>query len=166
MLNHNSPVLTHFVLPPRSDYVRSTSNYHKHISSIRIIDLDSTRWKLCEKEVQLRRRLFWQLFFMDTWIVSTHSYKHESHEKLQSQSFCFGRPPIMSHTFIDCSYPLDEDETVDADGHKNMGCMFLTTSWFLTDKLGLKTTTGHYSTRCCCIRSRVLPLALNHPHIL
>jgi len=38
----------------------------------------------------------------------------------------------MSALYIDCPFPLDPDEVVDADGQKHMGCMFfrILKSWF------------------------------------
>jgi Fungal specific transcription factor domain len=35
------------------------------------VDMDGARWNLAQEEVERRRRLFWQLFIYDTWIVST-----------------------------------------------------------------------------------------------
>ena len=41
---------------------------------MRTPDLDSSRWKLSQENVQRRRRLFWQLFVIDTGLVSTIPY--------------------------------------------------------------------------------------------
>ncbi|KAF8218975.1 hypothetical protein L208DRAFT_1345035 [Tricholoma matsutake] len=62
-------------------------------------DLDSSRWKLSQENIERRRRLFWQLFVLDTGV-----------------SFFFGRPPIMSSAYIDCPLPREtEDVITDGD---------------------------------------------------
>jgi len=66
------------------------------------LQLDGIHWNLPQRDIQRLRRLFWQLFFFDIAI-----------------SFVCGRPPIISTAFIDCSYPQDMDETVEANGEKH-----------------------------------------------
>ncbi|KAH9950983.1 fungal-specific transcription factor domain-containing protein [Amylocystis lapponica] len=68
------------------------------------LHVNSSRWKLDEEASQRRCRVFWQLFFQDTWL-----------------SFGFGRPPSMSLAFIDCEFPKDPEEQVTNEGHKNWG---------------------------------------------
>ncbi|RDB24336.1 putative transcriptional regulatory protein C1F7.11c [Hypsizygus marmoreus] len=65
------------------------------------LHLNCARWNLSEANVQRRCRLFWQLFFLDSW-----------------GSFNFGRPPSMSFAFIDCPVPTEVDEPLNADGEK------------------------------------------------
>ncbi|KAF9461945.1 fungal-specific transcription factor domain-containing protein [Collybia nuda] len=67
------------------------------------LHLNSARWKLSSDNVQRRSRVFWQLFYLDTWA-----------------SFNFGRPPTISSSFTDCPFPVDSEEVVDADGQKQM----------------------------------------------
>ncbi|KIJ93761.1 hypothetical protein K443DRAFT_643750 [Laccaria amethystina LaAM-08-1] len=52
--------------------------------------LNGTRWKLRDEVIQRRSRVFWQLFVLDT-----------------CSSFCFGRPPGISPSYIDCSLPKE-----------------------------------------------------------
>jgi hypothetical protein len=100
------------------------------ISNVRVLtvdiaDLNSARWKLSVDNVQRRCRLFWQLFYLDTWAVSSTSrLSFNECEQFSYQSFYFGRPPTMSASYIDCPFPLDPDEAVSADGGKKMSCRF------------------------------------------
>lgn len=54
------------------------------------LHLNGTRWKLRDEVIQRRSRVFWQLFVLDT-----------------CSSFCFGRPPGISPSYIDCSLPKE-----------------------------------------------------------
>ncbi|TFY63364.1 hypothetical protein EVJ58_g3293 [Rhodofomes roseus] len=67
-------------------------------------DVNSTRWKLDYDAGQRRARVFWQLFFQDTW-----------------QSFGFGRPPSMCLSFVDCPFAKDPEERINAQGQKEGG---------------------------------------------
>ncbi|KAJ7594320.1 fungal-specific transcription factor domain-containing protein [Mycena floridula] len=54
--------------------------------------------------IQRRRRVFWTAVFIDTWL-----------------SLTLGRPPTIRHSDVDCPLPIDEDETVDEHGTRQMG---------------------------------------------
>ncbi|KAH9837369.1 fungal-specific transcription factor domain-containing protein [Rhodofomes roseus] len=68
------------------------------------LHVNSTRWKLDYDAGQRRARVFWQLFFQDTW-----------------QSFGFGRPPSMCLSFVDCPFAKDPEERINAQGQKEGG---------------------------------------------
>ncbi|KAJ7617219.1 fungal-specific transcription factor domain-containing protein [Roridomyces roridus] len=54
------------------------------------VNLDSSRWSLCDDLSQQRRRAFWQLFIADSCL-----------------SLSLGRPPSLSTPYVGCSYPDD-----------------------------------------------------------
>ncbi|KIK58189.1 hypothetical protein GYMLUDRAFT_45397 [Collybiopsis luxurians FD-317 M1] len=77
------------------------------------LHLNSSRWKLPDDIQQMRYRLFWTLFTTDTW-----------------SSFHYGRPPSLSHAYIDCPFPKDTEEFINADGERETGFHFW--SWQFT----------------------------------
>ena len=72
-------------------------------------DLNGTRWKLRDEVIQRRSRVFWQLFVLDTCSVCLTPSLAPSvfNIILFGQSFCFGRPPGISPSYIDCSLPKE-----------------------------------------------------------
>ncbi|KAG7100165.1 hypothetical protein E1B28_001945 [Marasmius oreades] len=67
-------------------------------------DLNGARWKLPEEIQQRRNRVFWSLFANDTW-----------------SSFSYGRPPNLSPVYVDCPFPKDCEEFVNAEGEREFG---------------------------------------------
>ncbi|KAI0756451.1 hypothetical protein C8Q80DRAFT_1128643 [Daedaleopsis nitida] len=62
------------------------------------LHMSSCRWRLGEETTLQRNRVFWQLFFQDTWL-----------------SFGFGRPPSINLAFVDCELPSDGAGPADQD---------------------------------------------------
>ncbi|RPD64668.1 hypothetical protein L226DRAFT_565357 [Lentinus tigrinus ALCF2SS1-7] len=62
------------------------------------LHMNSHRWRLDEAAAAQRNRVFWQLFFQDTWL-----------------SYGFGRPPSINLAFIDCDMPQDPEVSEDQD---------------------------------------------------
>ncbi|KAI0714759.1 hypothetical protein C8Q76DRAFT_618064 [Earliella scabrosa] len=60
------------------------------------VNVSSCRWNLGEEATAQRNRVFWQLFFQDTWL-----------------SFGFGRPSSINLAFVDCEIP--NDTTLEGD---------------------------------------------------
>lgn len=63
-----------------------------------------------------RRRLFWQLFVRDTWMVNHSTCIHprtKTHDQLQSCAY--GRPPLVSPAFIDCVLPNSNSDECTID---------------------------------------------------
>ncbi|KAI1790935.1 fungal-specific transcription factor domain-containing protein [Ganoderma leucocontextum] len=56
------------------------------------LHMSSSRWRLCDSAALQRTRVFWQLFFQDTWL-----------------SFGFGRPPSINVAFVDCEMPMEPE---------------------------------------------------------
>ncbi|PIL31283.1 transcription factor [Ganoderma sinense ZZ0214-1] len=54
--------------------------------------MSSSRWRLSDSAALQRHRVFWQLFFQDTWL-----------------SFGFGRPPSINVAFVDCEMPMEPE---------------------------------------------------------
>ncbi|KZT73240.1 hypothetical protein DAEQUDRAFT_662513, partial [Daedalea quercina L-15889] len=74
------------------------------VSPVMCADVNSNRWKLDPENGQKRARVFWQLLMQDTWL-----------------SFGFGRPPSMCLSFVDCPFPKDTEERMNAQGQKEGG---------------------------------------------
>ncbi|KAI0713141.1 fungal-specific transcription factor domain-containing protein [Cerioporus squamosus] len=62
------------------------------------LHMNSHRWRLDEAATAQRNRVFWQLFFQDTWL-----------------SYGFGRPPSINLSFVDCEMPQDPEVSEDQD---------------------------------------------------
>ncbi|TFK76007.1 hypothetical protein BDN72DRAFT_756432 [Pluteus cervinus] len=60
---------------------------------------DSARWNLDAKIVERRRKLFWEVFSVDTFY-----------------SLALGRPPCIRVSYIDCQFPEDDEAKLDQDG--------------------------------------------------
>jgi hypothetical protein len=69
------------------------------------LHLGGERFRLEEREIKRRERVFWHLFSSDVWA-----------------SFTSGRPPSASLSFVDCDLPDDNEEQEGSDGKKPMGC--------------------------------------------
>ncbi|TCD62867.1 hypothetical protein EIP91_006273 [Steccherinum ochraceum] len=97
------------------------------------LHVNSSKWQLDAEASERRSHVFWQLFFQDTWI-----------------SFGFGRPPIISLSYVDCDMPKDTEESIDNEGHKHWG--YHTWSWQYSKLLhnvmnqAFAAKTPHYST--------------------
>jgi hypothetical protein len=65
---------------------------------------DSAKWNLDARTVQRRRALFWEVFAADV-----------------SHSLAIGRPPAIHLSYVDCEYPIDEEETLDESGVPQQG---------------------------------------------
>ncbi|TFK66191.1 hypothetical protein BDN72DRAFT_961949 [Pluteus cervinus] len=68
------------------------------------LHINGHRWGLDSSTVEKRNRVFWPLFVYDVWT-----------------SFCFGRPPSMSMSYIDCPFPEDQDSVLGPSGEGEMG---------------------------------------------
>ncbi|KAI0273975.1 fungal-specific transcription factor domain-containing protein [Russula aff. rugulosa BPL654] len=68
------------------------------------LHLGGERFRLEEREIKRRDRVFWHLFSSDVWA-----------------SFTSGRPPSTSLSFVDCDLPDDNEEQEGSDGKKPMG---------------------------------------------
>ncbi|KAI0095188.1 hypothetical protein BDY19DRAFT_1039110 [Irpex rosettiformis] len=68
------------------------------------LHVKSSKWQLDEEASNRRSHVFWQLFHKDAWL-----------------SFGFGRPPCLSLTFVDCDFPKDPEEKMDAEGKRDWG---------------------------------------------
>ncbi|TFK85568.1 hypothetical protein K466DRAFT_587982 [Polyporus arcularius HHB13444] len=67
------------------------------------LHMNSHRWRLDETATAQRNRVFWQLFFQDTWL-----------------SYGFGRPPSINLAFVDCEMPEDP-EVYDEQDKREVG---------------------------------------------
>ncbi|KAI0003869.1 fungal-specific transcription factor domain-containing protein [Russula compacta] len=68
------------------------------------LHLGGARFRLEQREIKRRERVFWHLFSSEVWA-----------------SFTSGRPPCTSLSFVDCDLPDDNEEQVGSDGDKLMG---------------------------------------------
>ncbi|GJF00201.1 fungal-specific transcription factor domain-containing protein [Phanerochaete sordida] len=68
------------------------------------LHVKSSRWHLDEEASTRRASVFWQVFVRDTWL-----------------SFTFGRPPTINLSWVDCGFPKDPEERIDANGHAEWG---------------------------------------------
>lgn len=80
-------------------------------------DRDSGRWKLPQDETEKRRRLFWEVYLLDMWLVRD-PWVFLVVIDLGSQSFGLGRPPGISSIHVDCQLPLYEEDDRSPDGCK------------------------------------------------
>lgn len=71
-------------------------------------DRESSQWKMDAKTLNKRRKLFWEVFHIDTFM-----------------SLTLGRPPSIRLSYVDCQFPIDDEETLDNDGNHLPGREFL-----------------------------------------
>lgn len=76
---------------------------HKLAQSIGL-HRDPARWSLDAKTVQRRRILFWELHYHDSMY-----------------SLAMGRPPATRFSYVDCEFPVDEEEFLDENGDRQPG---------------------------------------------
>lgn len=65
---------------------------------------DSAPWNIDPATVQKRRNLFWEVFAADV-----------------SHSLALGRPPAIHLSYVDCEYPIDDEENVNEAGEIQTG---------------------------------------------
>ncbi|KAK0212795.1 fungal-specific transcription factor domain-containing protein [Desarmillaria ectypa] len=65
---------------------------------------ESSQWTMDTKTLHKRRKLFWEVFFIDTFM-----------------SLTLGRPPSIRPSYVDCQFPIDDEETLDNDGNRLPG---------------------------------------------
>lgn len=65
---------------------------------------ESPQWKMDAKTLNKRRKLFWEVFYVDTFM-----------------SLTLGRPPSIRLSYVDCQFPIDEEETLDNEGNRLPG---------------------------------------------
>ncbi|KAK7061636.1 Zn(2)-C6 fungal-type domain-containing protein [Favolaschia claudopus] len=68
------------------------------------VNRDSARWNMDPKTVNRRRSLFWELFSAELF-----------------QSVALGRPPSIRLSYVDCEFPLLEDQSLDENGKPRVG---------------------------------------------
>ncbi|KAK0485844.1 hypothetical protein IW261DRAFT_1452380 [Armillaria novae-zelandiae] len=61
-------------------------------------------WKMDATTLNKRRKLFWEVFYVDTFM-----------------SLTLGRPPSIRLSYVDCQFPIDDEETLDNDGNRLPG---------------------------------------------
>ncbi|KAI9511888.1 fungal-specific transcription factor domain-containing protein [Russula earlei] len=69
------------------------------------LHLGGARFRLEQREIKRRNRVFWHLLTSDVWA-----------------SFTSGRPPSTSLSFVDCDLPDDSEEQAENDGERLMSC--------------------------------------------
>lgn len=70
-----------------------------------------------EKTVELRRRLFWEVYTADIFHVGFNL--HSCYTLIFFQSVALGRPPSIELSYVDVSFPTCSDDDPDAQ------CMYL-----------------------------------------
>ncbi|KAF7975573.1 hypothetical protein HWV62_9275 [Athelia sp. TMB] len=70
---------------------------------------DPERWNMDDKTANCRRRLFWELYFMDLIVVSLDNGQMNSSPDI-SQGLTLGRPPCIDLAYVDCAFPSDRSE--------------------------------------------------------
>ncbi|KAK0225961.1 fungal-specific transcription factor domain-containing protein [Armillaria fumosa] len=65
---------------------------------------ESSQWKMDVTTLNKRRKLFWEVFYVDTFM-----------------SLTLGRPPSIRLSYVDCQFPIDDEETLDNDGNRLPG---------------------------------------------
>lgn len=68
--------------------------------------------------------LFWQMFLIDTLLVSVPPLASSDLYSYKTQSFYAGRPPNVSLDWIDAPYPDDEFPVKNDKGELEMSCKY------------------------------------------
>ncbi|KAK0461217.1 fungal-specific transcription factor domain-containing protein [Desarmillaria tabescens] len=65
---------------------------------------ESSQWTMDAKTLNKRRKIFWEVFYIDTFM-----------------SLTLGRPPSIRLSYVNCQFPIDDEETLDNDGNRLPG---------------------------------------------
>ncbi|EJF67345.1 hypothetical protein DICSQDRAFT_151630 [Dichomitus squalens LYAD-421 SS1] len=94
------------------------------------LHMNGSRWRLADEAALQRNRVFWQLFFQDTWI-----------------SFGFGRPPTINMAFVDCEMPMEPEVFSQEQDKREIG--FHVWTWQYTKLLHSIMTTAFAAKSPC-----------------
>ncbi|KZP20104.1 hypothetical protein FIBSPDRAFT_932524 [Athelia psychrophila] len=107
---------------------------------------DPGRWHMDERTVELRRRIFWEVYAADLF-----------------HSLALGRPPSIELSYVDCAFPTYDKEDYDAQ-YWNWKYKFMRDVFALVVKLTLAAAPPSYKAILELdrkVREMVLPPALN-----
>ena len=78
-------------------------------------DHDPSRWTNDPNEINLRRKVFWEICSTDAQRVRIIYYENELFTYCQFQSIGCGRPPFFQQESISCQLPTDDAKLADLD---------------------------------------------------
>lgn len=82
-----------------------------------MLDRDPLRWGFDANMIERRRRVFWEIYIIDTWRVSPLWFSHIHTIMLRlSQSLESGRPATFRTCVVDCEFPSDISATMGEGG--------------------------------------------------